>query len=172
MEICFIKSEFILSFSYQEENHWKSMFCFRCGIELATQGLFVLVAEQKKRITLIGDNSLAEREVIGYFFYCGYDYKPVVHLLKTHCDISLSERTLKRRLQKCNLRKNSNTDDSVLRTIINRELETPSQCLGYRGMWHLLRKSVSKSLEIELCKFYKKKTMGMTLVSWLLPIVH
>ena len=117
---------------------------------------------KKKRITLIGDNSLAEREVIGYFFYCGYDYKPIVHLLKTHCDISLSERTLKRRLQKCNLRKNSNTDDSVLRTIINRELETLSQCLGYRGMWHLLRKSVSKSLEIELCKFYKKKTMGMT----------
>ena len=145
MEICFIKSKFILSFSYLEENHWKSMFCFRCGIELATQGLFVLVAEQKKKkkITLIGDNSLAEREVIGYFFYCGYDYKRIVHLLKTHCDISLSERTLKTRLQKCNLRKNSNTDDSVLRTIINRELETPSQCLGYRGMWHLLRKSYS-----------------------------
>ena len=60
-------------------------FCFGCRAK-------------KKKITLIGDNSLAEREVIGYFFYCGYDYKPIVHLLKTHCDISLSERTLKRRL--------------------------------------------------------------------------
>ena len=107
------------------------------------RGLFVLVAEQKKRITLIGDNTFTEREVVGNYFHCGYDYRAIVHLLKTHCNISLSQRTLKRRLQKYNLRKNSNTDDSVLRTIINRELETRSQCLGYRGMWHLLRKSYS-----------------------------
>ena len=107
------------------------------------RGLFVLVAEQKKRITLIGDNTLTEKEVMGYYFHCGYDYKAIMHLLKTQCDISWSERTLERRLQKYNLRKNSNTNDSALRTIINRELGTPSQCLGYRGMCHLLRKSYS-----------------------------
>ena len=72
-----------------------------------------------------------------------------MHLLKTHCDISFSERTLKRRLQKNNLRKNSNTEDSVLRTIINRELQAPSQCLGYRGIWHLLRKSYSMQVPHE-----------------------
>ena len=134
----------MLSLSYQKENHCKSMFCFRCEIELATEGSFCFgCGAKKKRITLIGDNTVTEREVIAYYFHCGYDYKAIVHLLKTNSDISLSERILKRHLQKYNLRKNCNTDDSVLQRIINRELETPSQCLGYRGMWHLLRKSYS-----------------------------
>ena len=73
--------------------------------------------QSNERIILIGGNTLTEREVISYYFHCGYDYKAIVHLLKTHWDISLSKRTLKRRLQKYNLRKNSNIDDSVLRTI-------------------------------------------------------
>ena len=85
-------------------------------------------------ITLIGGNTLTEREVTSYYFHCGYDYKAIVHLVNNHCHISLSGRTLKRRLQKYNLRKNSNTDDSVLRTFINRELKTPSQCLQHRGI--------------------------------------
>ena len=106
--------------------------------------LFVLVAEQKKkRISLIGDNALIEREVVGYYVHCGYGYKAIVHLLKTHCDISFSERTLKRPLLKNKLRKNSNTDDSVLRAIMRMEIETSSQCLGNIGMWHLQRKSYS-----------------------------
>ena len=97
MEICLIESKFILSLSYQEENHCKSLFCFRCGIDLATEGSFYFGWGAKKRITLIGDNTLTEREVIGYYFHYGYDYKAIAQLLKTHCDISLSERTLKRR---------------------------------------------------------------------------
>ena len=79
--------------------------------------VFLFWLRSKKKITLIGKNTLTEREVISYYFHCGYDYKAIVHLLKTHWDISLSKRTLKRRLQKYNLRKNSNIDDSVLRTI-------------------------------------------------------
>ena len=134
MEICFIESKIILSLSYEEENHCKSMFCFRCGIALATEGSFCFGCGAKKMITLIGGNTLTEREVTSYYFHCGYDYKAIVHLLNTHCHISLSGRTLKRRLQKYNLRKNSNTDDSVLRTFINRELKTPSQCLQHRGI--------------------------------------
>ena len=119
------------------------MFCFHCGIEISAEGLFCFGCRTKKRITLTEDNILTEREVIDYYFHCGYGYKAIVHLLEIYCDISLSEKTLKRGLQKYNLRKNSNTDDSVLRTIIRRELETPSQCVGYRGMWRLLRKSYS-----------------------------
>ena len=105
------------------------MFYFRYGIEISTKGLFCFGSGTKKRITLTEDNILTEREVIDYYFHCGYGYKAIVHLMKTYCDILLSERTLKRRLQKYNLTKNSNTDDSVLRTVIRRELETPSQCL-------------------------------------------
>ena len=137
----FTESKSILSFNYQEENNCKSMFYFRYGIEISTEGLFCFGSGTKKRITLTEDNILTEREVIDYYFHCGYGYKAIVHLMKTYCDILLSERTLKRRLQKYNLRKNSNTDDSVLRAVIRRELETPSQCFRYRGMWRLLRKS-------------------------------
>ena len=46
-------------------------------------------------------------------------------------------------MQNYSLRKNSNTDDSVLRRIESRELETPSQCVEYREIWHILRKSYS-----------------------------
>ena len=104
--------------------------------------MFWLRSQKKKKgISLIGDNALTEREVIGCYIHCGYSYKAIVHLLKIHCDISLSERTSKRRLLKNKLRKNSNTDYSVLRAIIRMEIETPLQCLGYRGMWHLQIKS-------------------------------
>ena len=72
MEICFIESKFILYLDYQEENHCKSMFCFCCGIKLAIEGSFCFVCGAEKRITLIGDNTLTEREVIGYYFHCGY----------------------------------------------------------------------------------------------------
>ena len=103
MEIYFIESKFILSPSSQEENYCKSMFCFRCGIKLATEGSICFgCGAKKKRISLIGDNALIEREVIGYYVHCGYSYKAIVHLLKTHCDISFSERTLKRPLLKIN----------------------------------------------------------------------
>ena len=111
MEICFIESKFIFSLSYQEENHCKSMFCFRCEIEPSTEGSFCFVCGARKKNTLIGDNTFSEREFICYYFHCGYDYKASVNLLKTHCDISLSERTLKRSLQKYNLRKNSFADN-------------------------------------------------------------
>ena len=94
MEICFIESKFNLSLSYQEENHCKrkKMFCFRCGITLVTEGSFCFGCRAKKRITLTGDNTLTESEVMGHYFHCGFNYKASVHFLKTHCDISLSER--------------------------------------------------------------------------------
>ena len=59
------------------------MFCFRCGMKLATEGCFCFNCEGKKEIALIGDNTLTEREVIGYYFHYGYGYKAIVHLLKT-----------------------------------------------------------------------------------------
>ena len=49
------------------------------------RGIFVVIAEQKKKkkIISIGDNTLTEREVIGYYFHCGYGYKVIAYLLKT-----------------------------------------------------------------------------------------
>ena len=61
----------------------KGCFCFDCGVK-------------KKRIISIADDTLTEREVIGYQFHCGYGYKANVDLLKNFCDISLSEKTFAR----------------------------------------------------------------------------
>ena len=83
---------------------------------LAAEGCFCFDCGAKQRIISVADNTLTKREVIGYYFHCGYGYKAVVYLLKSYYDIQLSERTLKKRLKKCNLRKNSKTDDSLLRT--------------------------------------------------------
>ena len=122
--------------------------CSIFAVELNWQlkGLFVLISDQKKNY-IVGDNVFTERvigwKIIGNYFHCGYGYKTIVHLLKTYSDIPVSERTLKRRWQKYNLRKNSNTDDSVLRIITRRELLTQSQCLVYRVMLHFLKKSYS-----------------------------
>ena len=105
--------------------------------------VFLIWLWRRKITTLIGDDTLTKRELIRYYFDCGYSYKAIVHLLNTYWDISLSERTLKRRLQKCNLRNNSNTDDSVVCTSTRRELQASWQCFRYREMWHLLKKSYS-----------------------------
>ena len=132
----YLKSKFLLStFQSLQLSNYPSVTrysVFAVVWNWLLRDVFVLIAERKKRITLIEDNTLTEREVIGYYFHCGYGYKAIVHLLKTYYDISLSERTLKRRLQKYNLKKSSTTNDSVVCTIIKEELETLSQCLGYR----------------------------------------
>ena len=132
----YLKSKFLLStFQSLQLSNYPSVTrysVFAVVWNWLLRDVFVLIAERKKGITLIEDNALTEREVIGYYFHCGYGYKAIVHLLKTYCDISLSERTLKRRLQKYNLKKSSTTNDSVVCTIIKEELETLSQCLGYR----------------------------------------
>ena len=87
----FIKWKFILQNQIlQNLIPRKSMFCFHCGIELATEGSFYFGCVRKNKISLIGDNTLTEREVIGFWFRCGYGYEAIIHLLKTHCDISLS----------------------------------------------------------------------------------
>ena len=134
------------------------MFYFHCRMELATEECFCFDCAAIKRITSIGDNTLTEREVCGSYFHCSF--KVVVHFLKTYCDISSSERTLKRRLQKCNLRKNIKTDDSVLRKIIRSELETPSQFLEYREIdmyWENHR--ACRCLGTELCNLMVVKAM-------------
>ena len=104
---------------------FKSMFCFSWGIKLTSKGCFSFGCFRCFRITLPEDNTLTEREGINYYFCFVYSYKDIVHLIKSHFNISLNERKLKRQLQKYNLRKNSNTDDSVFHAIIRKKIKTP-----------------------------------------------
>ena len=54
---------------------------------LAAEGCFCFGCGAKQRIISVADNTLTKREVIAYYFHCGYGYKAVVYLLKTYYDI-------------------------------------------------------------------------------------
>lgn len=70
----------------------------------------------------------------------GYNYKTITDLLQVHHGISMSVRTLKRRLQSYNLvKRKMNVDEDLVRNIIRSEMQEPGQLAGYRKMWHILR---------------------------------
>jgi uncharacterized membrane protein len=81
-----------------------------------------------------------ERNYIEYYFHLGYKYEDIVKLLGIYHGVSMTVRTLKRKLQKYNLKKkNVNTDEQELRTIIQQEIEGAGRLAGYRKIWHVLR---------------------------------
>ena len=81
-----------------------------------------------------------ERNVIEYYFHLGYKYEDIVNLLDAYHGISVSTRTLKRKLLMYNLKKKNNTvDPEYLKNIIQREMQECGELSGYRKIWHLLR---------------------------------
>jgi uncharacterized membrane protein len=81
-----------------------------------------------------------ERNYIEYYFHLGYKYEDIVKLLGIYHGVSMTVQTLKRKLQKYNLKKkNVNTDEQELRTIIQQEIEGAGRLAGYRKIWHVLR---------------------------------
>jgi hypothetical protein len=86
------------------------------------------------------DGNDEQRNYIEYYFHLGYKYEDIVNLLNIYHGISMSVRTLKRRLLQYDLRKkNLNINEQELRTIIRKEIEGVGQLSGYRKIWHLLR---------------------------------
>ena len=78
--------------------------------------------------------------VIEKYFHLGYDYKTIIDLLQVYHRITMSVRTLKRRLQSYNLvKKKINVDEDLIRNIIISEMQGPGQLADYRKMWHMLR---------------------------------
>lgn len=83
---------------------------------------------------------MIESVVIEKYFHLGYDYKTITDLLQVYHGITMSVRTLKRRLQSYNLvKKKINVDEDLIRNIIRSEMQGPGQLAGYRKMWHILR---------------------------------
>jgi len=74
-----------------------------------------------------------ESVVIEKYFHLGYDYKTITDLLQVYHGITMSVRTLKRRLQSYNLvKKKINVDEDLIRNIIRSEMQGPGQLAGYR----------------------------------------
>ena len=89
------------------------------------------------------DNSWApvdERELIEYYFNCGYSYEVILEFLDRYHDISMSLRTLKRRPSAYGLkRKKHEVDVAQLWDLIKVEMAHAGAQSGYRSIWHALR---------------------------------
>ena len=80
-----------------------------------------------------------EHEIIEKYFIDGYDYNMINTTLANRHRINTSLRTLKRRLQVYELKKNKNVSNEALKEIMRSEVQRSSSKLGYRGMWNILR---------------------------------
>ena len=81
-----------------------------------------------------------EREIIEYYFARGFQYNTIIDFLSKRHGISMSERTLRSRLNVYGLRRRSpdyNLDK--IRELIQEKLQGPACMGGYRSMWHALR---------------------------------
>ena len=116
------------------------MYCFRCGRLLLLNDIFCGSCGSKKRCENTLSANASEKEIIEYYHAKGYEYQAIVLFLDKYHGISLSLRTLKRRLREYGLRKKQlNVDHEQLHEIIRREIQGPGSLLGYRGMQNKLR---------------------------------
>lgn len=93
--------------------------------------------------TVIQENQPAidhMKEVITYYFNCGYTYDSIIEFLEKHHGISISLRTPKRRLKDYNLkRKNVTVDEANIWNLVRLEMANAGEQSGYRSIWHSLR---------------------------------
>ena len=119
------------------------VYCTECGIIFPSSAIFCTQCGSKKYIPIGTDRPLTttdEQELISYYFGKYFPYHVIVLFLKTYHGITMSTRTLKRRLRKFGLkRRQANVNEPVLRRIIEQELQGPTSTKGYRGLWYVLR---------------------------------
>mgnify|MGYP002803604457 CR=1 FL=1 len=84
-----------------------------------------------------------ERYVIAHYFHKGFTNKQIMLMLKKHHDVTMHERTLKRRLRSYGRKRRQGNGNKLLehaREVIAREIELgPDQLHRYRTMWQILR---------------------------------
>lgn len=81
-----------------------------------------------------------ERAITEYYFARGLQYNTIIDFLSKRHGISMSERTLRSRLNVYGLRRRSpdyNLDE--IRELMQEKLQGPACMGGYRSMWHALR---------------------------------
>ena len=85
-------------------------------------------------------NESEEKDIIQYYFHRGFTYEVILDFLQTHHGISISLRTLKRKLDKYGLKRRNNCiDDDTIRNLIKIEIANAGEQSGYRTIWHALR---------------------------------
>ena len=99
------------------------MSCVGCGVQTLVEGTNTCVSCKK----------------IQEYFHLGYPYLTTVDLLKKD-GMSISLRTLKRKLSKLGLsRRGQNIDEDATTALIQQEIGGAGRLAGYRSIWHALR---------------------------------
>ena len=89
-----------------------------------------LCCQQKQQLLLpdetlkffFSEFSSTESEVIEKYFHLPYDYKTITNMLQVYHGITMSVRTLKRRLQSYNLVKRKNgVNEDLIRNVIRKK---------------------------------------------------
>ena len=109
------------------------MFCYRCG-ELNDGDIFCLQCGMQKRCEESTFATFAtKRERITYYVRRGFRYETIISFFNEYHGISMSLRTLKRRLHNYGLAKrdSSTISEDTLRQIIQNEIQGSSSMLGY-----------------------------------------
>ena len=85
-------------------------------------------------------NELDEKDIIQCYFNRGFTYEVILHFLQKYHGLSISLRTLKRKLNKFGFKRRNNTiDDETIRNLVKIEMENAGEQSGYRTIWHALR---------------------------------
>ena len=115
------------------------MYCHSCGSHQATGTSFCGVCDTRKRHSDVQLETNQEELIKSCFLY-GFDYQTICMFLEKFHGITISLRTLKRRLADHRLNKiGSDISDASLQVIIEREVNGPSSLKGYRNVWNKLR---------------------------------
>ena len=115
------------------------MHCHSCGSQQATNTNFCGVCGTRKRHSDVHSETNQQEFIKSYFFY-GFDYQTICMFFEKFHGITISLRTLKRRLADHRLNKiGNNISDASFQVIIEREVNGPSSLKGYRNIWNKFR---------------------------------
>jgi hypothetical protein len=132
---------------------------------------------------IASSDSEDERDIVEYYFARGFQYNAIVDFLSKRHGISMSERTLRSRLNAYCLRRRSpkyNLDE--IRGLIQEKLRGPACMGGYRSMWHALLISghqvprnvveqLMRELDPEGCQIRKARCLHRRLLYFVVKIL-
>lgn len=99
-----------------------------------------MMSPRLKKNMASSEDEHSERDIIKHYFDAGYKYATILSQLERHHNISMSIRTLKRRLDDYGLKKKKNeVDVEQIRRLIQEIIVGPGSMWGYRSVWHALR---------------------------------
>ena len=114
------------------------IYCVSCGNSMQDSDNFCSACGKGKKLVTCSVQEtefLNQRDCISAYFYSGYNYGTICSFLNMYHGVTMSERTLKRRLQSYGLKRNCNYPIHVARHLIEMEIKNgpPSQ-YGYRSI--------------------------------------